>query len=73
MKPLSSEEINNLKSDKGLASVQVPTSENIEENPLAYSGLNKDAIARIPKSIDSETYNEYLDYDIHLNVNSDLK
>ena len=63
MKPLSSEEINNLKSDKGLASVQVPTSENIEENPLAYSGLNKDAIARIPKSIDSETYNEYLDYD----------
>nr|DAP37235.1 MAG TPA: hypothetical protein [Crassvirales sp.] len=73
MKPLSSEEINNLKSDKGLASVQVPTSENIEENPLAYSGLNKDAIARTPKSIDSETYNEYLDYDIHLNVNSDLK
>lgn len=73
MKPLSSEEINNLKSDKGLASVQVPTSNNIEENPLAYSGLNKDAIARIPKSIDSETYNKYRNYDVYLNVNSDLK
>lgn len=73
MKPLSSEEINNLKSDKGLASVQVPTSANVEEDPLAYSGLNKDAIARTPKSIDSETYNKYLDYDVHLNVNSDLK
>lgn len=73
MKPLSSEEINNLKSDKGLALVQVPTSENIEENPLAYSGLNKDAIARTPKSIDSETYNKYRDYNVYLNVNSDLK
>lgn len=73
MKPLSSEEINNLKSDKGLASVQVPTSNNIEENPLAYSGLNKDAIARTPKSIDRETYNKYRDYNVYLNVNSDLK
>lgn len=73
MKPLSSEEINNLKSNKGLASVQVPTSENIEENPLAYSGLNKDAIARTPKSIDSETYNKYRDYNVYLNVNSNLK
>lgn len=73
MKPLSSKQINNLKSDKGLADLQVPTSTNIEDDPLAYSGINKESIARTPKSIDTDVYNEYLDYGVRLNINSNLE
>lgn len=70
MKPLSSEEINKLKSDKGLASVQVPIAQDDNTSITAYQGLNASAIDALPTAIDAKTYENYKKYGVTLNLNT---